>query len=621
MLFGDSHEKARHMSRPKTRYIPALDGLRAFAVLAVIAYHMNMPWAPGGLLGVTMFFVLSGYLITGLLLTEFEYSGTIDLKDFWLRRIRRIIPAVLFTIFGVTVLCVIFNHALLTKLRPDIVPTALFFNNWWQIFSNVSYFQALGAPSPITHCWSLSIEEQFYIVWPPLLLLALRAGMRKGTLRKITTALIAVSAVLMMLLFDPTADPSRVYYGTDTRAFSLLIGALLAMIWPSAKLSDISGQNLSGKERLVFDGVGLVALLGLVLMVALTNGYSPFIYYGGLLVCSVLTAIAIAVMVHPVSVLGKIFGWQPLVWLGKLSYSIYLWHYPLLLLTTPGNLQSGVPWWGRLLQLALIIAVSWFSYTFVENPIRHGAIGCFVSSLHEGDFTLREWVENHLVPVAVSTAAVLIAVIGCVFVPETSALEGGDLLKTEEAQTNAPAESENSADAEAEAPAPDPYDIVLIGDSVSVRTIPYFDSTFPYGLIDAQVNRQIWDAPGIYQHYLDAGLVGNVVVFALGTNGVVTDDQVDDVMNAVGSDKRVWFVNTRSTTDWQGETNNTLQNAAARYSNVGFIDWYSYSADHGDWFDGDGTHLNEDGAAAYVSLIQSTVAGYLPEHDEPATDE
>ena len=140
------------MSRPKTRYIPALDGLRAFAVLAVIAYHMNMPWAPGGLLGVTMFFVLSGYLITGLLLAEFEYSGTIDLKDFWMRRIRRIIPAVFFAIFGVTVLCVLFNHALLTKLRPDILPTALFFNNWWQIFNDVSYFQALGAPSPITHC-------------------------------------------------------------------------------------------------------------------------------------------------------------------------------------------------------------------------------------------------------------------------------------------------------------------------------------------------------------------------------------------------------------------------------------------------------------------------------------
>ncbi len=609
------------MSRPKTRYIPALDGLRAFAVLAVIAYHMNMPWAPGGLLGVTMFFVLSGYLITGLLLAEFEYSGTIDLKDFWLRRIRRIVPAVLFTIFGVTVLCVIFNHALLTKLRPDIVPTALFFNNWWQIISNVSYFQALGAPSPITHCWSLSIEEQFYIIWPPLLLIALRFGMRKGTMRKLTCVLIAVSAVLMMLLFDPTGDPSRVYYGTDTRAFSLLIGAFLAMVWPSAKLTDVSGQDLSRQERLIFDGVGIVALVGLILMVALTNGYSPFIYYGGLLICSILTAIAMAVMVHPVSLLGKIFSWQPLTWIGKLSYSIYLWHYPLLLLTTPGNLQSGVLWWGRLLQLALIIVVSWLSYTFVENPIRHGAIGRFIAGLRDGEYTLAEWVRGRIVPVAISTIALLIAVIGCIFVPETSALEGGDLLKNEEAQTNAPEQTEGeAAESDAEEPVAEPYDIVLIGDSVSVRAIPFFSDAFPYGLIDAQVNRQIWDAPGLYRHYLDLNMIGDVVVFALGTNGVVTDDQIDDVMKLVDSDKHVWFVNTRSTTDWQGETNDTLANAAARYPNANLIDWYGYSASHGDWFDGDGTHLNEEGAQAYVGLIQQAVTGYLPDHADDAAD-
>ncbi len=600
------------MSRPKTRYIPSLDGLRAFAVLTVIAYHMNMSWAPGGLLGVTMFFVLSGYLITGLLIAEFDYSGTIDLKDFWMRRIRRIIPAVFFTLIGVAFLCVLFNHALLTKMRPQILPTALFFNNWFQIFGNISYFQALGAPSPITHCWSLSIEEQFYIVWPVFMLLALRAGMRKGTLRKVTTALIVVSAVLMMILFDPTGDPSRVYYGTDTRAFSLLIGALLAMIWPSAKLSDISGRDLSDTERIAFDGAGIAALIGLVLMVGLTNGYSPFIYYGGLVLCSLLTALAIAVMVHPVSVIGKIFSWQPLATIGKLSYSIYLWHYPILLLTTPSNLQNGLPWYLRILQLALIIGMSWLSYTFVENPIRHGAIGNFVRNLREGTFTLREWVQTHLIPVAVCALVVLVTVIGCIFVPDTSALEGGDLLMSEEAQTNAPENNET----EPAAPAPDPYDIVMIGDSVSVRAIPDFSQAFPHGLIDAQVNRQLWDAPGILQHYLDMGMVGDVVVFALGTNGVVTDDQIDDVMRVVGSERDVWFVTTRSTTDWQDDSNAALWNAAARYSNVRIIDWFAFSANREDLFDGDGTHLTEEGAGIYTALVKSAVEAYLPEYPE-----
>ena len=207
------------MARPKSRYVPALDGLRALAVLAVIAYHMNMSWAPGGLLGVTMFFVLSGYLITGLLVSEFDYSGTISLKDFWLRRVRRIIPAVLTCVIVTAALCVIFNHALLTKMRPDMVPTILFVNNWWQIFHNVSYFANLGAPSPLTHCWSLSIEEQFYVVWPILLLFVMRAGVKKGTIRKGIVVLICASALAMMLLFDPAGDPSRVYYGTDTRVF------------------------------------------------------------------------------------------------------------------------------------------------------------------------------------------------------------------------------------------------------------------------------------------------------------------------------------------------------------------------------------------------------------------
>ena len=218
------------MSGSKSRYIPALDGLRAFAVLAVIAYHMRMPWAPGGLLGVTVFFVLSGYLITSLLLIEHDESGTIDLPRFWLRRVRRLVPAIVLVVVCTAVLCTLFNHALLTKMRPDVLPSLLFFNNWWQIFHDVSYFEALGAPSPLAHFWSLAIEEQFYLVWPVALLAALKLGARKGTVRNVVLVLAALSALEMALLFDPAADPSRVYYGTDTRAFSLLIGAWLAFV-------------------------------------------------------------------------------------------------------------------------------------------------------------------------------------------------------------------------------------------------------------------------------------------------------------------------------------------------------------------------------------------------------
>ena len=208
---------------PKSRYIPALDGLRTLAVVAVVLYHLNLTWAQGGLLGVTIFFVLSGYLITRLLLNEVAKTGRIDLKSFWIRRIRRLVPAVVTVVVVTCALCTIFNHVMLTKMRPDILPSLLFFNNWWQIAQNVSYFNALGDPSPLTHFWSLAIEEQFYLIWPPLLFAMVSMHVSKPNTRRVVLGLAAVSAIAMMVLYNPAADPSRVYYGTDTRVFSLLL--------------------------------------------------------------------------------------------------------------------------------------------------------------------------------------------------------------------------------------------------------------------------------------------------------------------------------------------------------------------------------------------------------------
>lgn len=429
---ANSAAKEQAPARPKSRYIPALDGLRTLAVVAVVLYHLNLTWAQGGLLGVTIFFVLSGYLITRLLLNEVAKTGRIDLKSFWIRRIRRLVPAVVTVVFVTCALCTIFNHVMLTKMRPDILPSLLFFNNWWQIAQNVSYFNALGDPSPLTHFWSLAIEEQFYLIWPPLLFAMVSMHVSKPNTRRVVLGLAAVSALAMMVLYNPAADPSRVYYGTDTRVFSLLLGAWMAFI-PDRDLAPgrlahrlglnrlagaaKHGKNAEGKpgekadesaetapaqpSALVrfwsspasIDVLGVVGLVGLAAMVALTNGYTAFQYRGGTLLCSILTLMVIAACVQPQGMVARALSAEPLVWVGKRSYSIYLWHYPLLLLMNPVANINDTPWWQYILQVLLVVAVAECSYRFIETPFRKGAFGRTVAEFRDGTTTPANWVR------------------------------------------------------------------------------------------------------------------------------------------------------------------------------------------------------------------------------------
>ena len=366
---------AKQASR-RSSYIPALDGLRAFAVLAVIFYHMGLGWAPGGLLGVTVFFVISGYLINGLLVAEHDRDGSISLSQFWLRRARRLLPAILFSIVGIAALCTLFNLVLLDKMRPDILPSLLFYNNWWQIFGDVSYFEAAGAASPLKHFWSLSIEEQFYVIWPILLLVLYRIGLKKTGIRRVALLLAIASAVEMALLYDPhNADPSRIYYGTDTRAVSLLIGIWLSFAAPSAAFGVQKDELEKPRGWVLFNIIGLAALAGLVALVVLSNGYDSFSYLGGIALISVLSALLIAVAIVPNTLVSRLLSLAPFVWIGKRSYGMYLWHFPIILLTTDANSTVEMPLWMRFVQIVLIFAISALSYTFIENPIRSGAIG------------------------------------------------------------------------------------------------------------------------------------------------------------------------------------------------------------------------------------------------------
>jgi len=365
------------------RYLPGLDGLRALAVAVVVAYHLGLGWAGGGLLGVGVFFTLSGYLITDILVGQWRAGGAINLKKFWIRRARRLLPA-LFTVLAVVAVWVTIGYpSELSMLRGDTVAAALYVSNWWYIAQNASYFSRFGPPSPITHLWSLAVEEQFYLIWPWLVLAGCLAGRRVATkmmaqgrdLPKarwagitVTLLLAVASFVALEAAFHPGVDPTRAYEGTDTRAGGLLVGAALAIAWPTRRM--VRRANCP----LVLDIAGVAGLAVIGVMIWRTTEYSAFMFRGGMVVLSVATAVVIATVVHPSSRLGRVLGIGPLRWLGVWSYGIYLWHYPLIVLTAPGGNPESQPIGGAkqvLLASAAVLAAA-LSWVLIEEPIRSG---------------------------------------------------------------------------------------------------------------------------------------------------------------------------------------------------------------------------------------------------------
>jgi peptidoglycan/LPS O-acetylase OafA/YrhL len=360
-------------------YMPGLDGLRALAVLAVIAYHEQFAWAPGGLLGVGVFFTLSGFLITSILISQWARLGGIKLGDFWLHRARRLLPALFVMLGVVTAWVTVADRARLDSLRTAVGAAAAYFSNWYIIARNQSYFARFAPPAPLDHLWSLAVEEQFYLLWPLLLVAGLIAArkLRAATRWLIvpTGILTAASAYAMLTLYHPGLDPTRVYEGTDTRAFGLLIGAMLAMAWPKGaeRGTDSATRPASRWMRVLLDAAGLAGLAAIGLMIWRVGQYSPFAYRGGLVLLSVATAAVVAATAYPASIVGRALGWRPLRWIGVRSYGIYLWHFPVIVMTSQPNVKPGLLLAG--LQIAASILLAALSWQLIEEPIRHGAIG------------------------------------------------------------------------------------------------------------------------------------------------------------------------------------------------------------------------------------------------------
>src|SRR3954453_3623532 len=345
------------------RYMPGLDGLRAIAVLPVIAFHLGFGWAPGGLLGVGIFFTLSGYLITDILLSQLNQRGKIDFLRFWAARARRLLPALFVMLAIVTAWVTIFGPAQPDQFREAVLSAVFYVNNWEQIFANVSYFARFAPEGPLNHLWSLSVEEQFYICWPFLLLAGVKivherplpSGVRPR-LAVLAIVVALISVIEMAVLYHPSLDPSRIYYGTDTRAGGLLIGCALAMVWPSRRLS----RRISPQARNTLDGLGVLGLAIVALIIWQVGEFSRFLYQGGFVVLSLATVMVLMPLTHPACRLGKNVGAPPPARVGLRSYGIYLLQTPIIVLAGPGS-RAPEGLLGKALQVIAIFAVAGLS--------------------------------------------------------------------------------------------------------------------------------------------------------------------------------------------------------------------------------------------------------------------
>ncbi len=591
-------------------YNAGLDGIRAVAVLGVIAYHLDLGWAGGGLLGVGVFFVLSGYLITDLLVSAIHKRGARSFGQFWVRRARRLLPA-LFVMLLVTVAwATLLDRSQLPTLRGDLLPAIFYYSNWWYIFHHVSYFAQYNPPSPLGHLWSLAIEEQFYLFWPFALLAALHWVKSRRVLILGALALAAASAIEMGFLFVPYADPTRVYDGTDTRAFELLIGASLAFAWPRDKRFG----PITDRARAVLEVAGGVALAGIIALYWQTGQYDAFVYRGGMVLLSVLTAVLIAVCVHPGARVSRALGVGPLRWLGERSYGIYLWSVPVIVLTTPqGSKQDLVR---DILQVVGIIAAADLSWRFVEEPVRHGVLGRI---WHEARDRWRKKEWANLVPGTRGLAggsAVLAA--GLISSLGLSGVISGAATVPEATHTIVPVTRETGAGPGSRVLPHDPpwelrttttttalagTGVTVIGDSIMVDAAPYIRQMLPGAVIDARVGQQLYQLQSEVPQLKRQGEIGDELILELGTNGYYSATQLESFLRSLGPMRRIVLVNTRETRPWQTGVNQSIATVGHVYPDTTVVDWHAISANAPQYFYPDGVHLDPQGAQYYASLL------------------
>jgi len=550
------------------QYIPAIDGLRAIAVIAVMLYHLGITWIPGGFLGVDLFFVISGYVITRLLLDSIQQRGGLDLRDFYMARIRRLLPPLLFMLIVTSIIVGLWAPDTTKKFLTD-APFSIFGGmNWWLVFNEQDYFESSGRPPLLQHTWSLAVEAQFYLIWPLILLLVLRFFGKK--LISIAALVIAMTSgiVLMLVSFQldasNTSKVSHIYFGTDTHSIGLFLGAALAVSW----IPQNFRPEVSRRAQDFIDGIGVFGLAGI---------------FG--------TAILISI-VHPASRFAPLLRNRVLLWIGERSYAIYLWHWVIFQISRPQVDLDGDDWALFILRILVVLALADISLRLVELPIRSGAVAYWFKGMKYRTPYVRRRQK-----VGVSLISSLILLLSATV--SVNALIEIDNKNKDLAQLLKDANKPITTVVDTSKPG-----LWVTGDSVILGIRSEIEDKYPIALINARVGRQ---APELLDVMKVDGpkVLNSTVVFNLGNNNALTRDQVVEIFEAVKSAPKAIVVNTAVPRPWKEANNALISEIAASYSNISVIQWDQISQGRTEYFAPDGVHLVPAGVRAYVAAIET----------------
>ena len=573
------------------QYIPAIDGLRAVAVIAVILYHLGISWIPGGFLGVDLFFVISGYVITRLLLDSIQERGGLDLRDFYMARIRRLLPPLLFMIVVTSIVVGIWAPDTTKKFLTD-APFSIFGGmNWWLVFNQQDYFESSGRPPLLQHTWSLAVEAQFYLLWPLILLVVLKYfGKRVIPAAALTIA--AISGVALMLVsfqLDATnsSKVSHIYFGTDTHSIGLFLGAALAVSW----IPQNFNLQVTRRAQDFIDGIGVFGFIGILATFALIDESKPTLYRIAFPLAGIFgTAILISI-VHPASRFAPLLRNKVLLWIGERSYAIYLWHWVIFQISRPQVDLDGENWALFSLRILLVLAMADISLRLVELPIRSGAVAYWFGGMRYRTKAVR---RKQKITVALSISILII----------TSATASVSAIVRVDRENQELIELLKDADKPIVTPVEDSANpgLWVTGDSVILGIRHVLEMNHPIALINARVGRQ---APELLEVMLSDGplVLNSPIVFNIGNNNALTREQVIAIFEAVKAAPQRIVVNTAVPRPWRDANNELINEIAATYPNTVVIRWDQISEGHPEYFAPDGVHLVPAGARAYVAAI------------------